>query len=123
MKGYVALTTVLVIIPLLLLTGVDSVYKNLTTLITGRMNYDYQILKTNTESCLEEAIYKTKRSSNYTGEFSLGNGSWSCIVTVSNDTTPGIKIISIESSDTNNIRFSIIKSLNTNVNPFEVSTI
>lgn len=124
MKGYVALTTVLVMIPLLLLTGIDSVYNNLTSLIVGRMNYDYQILKTNTESCLEESIYRIKRSSNYTGQFEISMETFSCTVTIENKIgSDGIKIIRIESRDNNGINIDITKELNSNTDPFELRSI
>lgn len=119
MKGYVALTTILVILPLLLLAGVDSVYKNLTSLIVGKMNYDYQILKTDGETCLEESVYRIKRSVNYVGTFTMAQEDWSCEVNVTNkEATPGVKIINIVISDINNIKISSIKELDTNENPF-----
>ncbi len=124
MKGYVALTTVLIIIPLLLLTGVDSVYKSLTTVITSRMNYDYQILKTNKETCIEETIYRVKRSVDYTGEFTLAIDDWSCISTVTNVVgEPGIKEIFMELTDSNGTVINVNKELNTNINPFELSNL
>ena len=124
MKGYVALTTVLIMIPLLLLTGIDSVYNNLTTLIVGRMNYDNQILRINAETCLEESVYRIKRSSNYTGQFSITMETWSCTVTVTNkDGEPGIKTIDVLALDGNNIKVHLSKQLNTNSNPFELSNI
>lgn len=124
MKGYVALTTLLVILPLLLLTGIDSIYKNLTSLSVSKMNYDYQILKSNKETCLEETVYRIKRSANYTGDFTLTMDDWSCLSTVSNNVgEPGIKTIHMELSDENNIEISVTKELNTNTNPFELRNI
>ena len=121
-KGYIALTTVLVILPLLLITGIDSLYKNTTSLIVGKMNYDYQILRSNSETCLEEAVYKIKRGGTYTGTFTLSMDNWSCDVVVSDKVGfPGIKIIEINSSDSNSVKFSTTKELNINVDPFEIS--
>lgn len=120
--GYIALTTVLVILPLLLITGIDSLYKNTTSLIVGKMNYDYQILKGNSETCLEEAVYKIKRGGTYTGTFNISMDNWSCSVIVSNKVgSPGIKVIDISSSDINDIKFSTTKELNINTEPFEIS--
>jgi len=124
MKGYIALTTVLVILPLLLLAGMNSLYKSTTTLIVAKMSYDYGILKSNSETCLEEAVYKIKRGSAYTGTFNLLGDSWSCTVTITNkDGFTGVKIIDILSSDENGTLYKTIKELNTNTDPFEISNI
>lgn len=127
LKGYVALTTVLVMIPLLLLTGIDSIYNNLTSLIVGKMNYDYQILESNGETCLEESVYRIKWGLDYTGEFTIDMGDWTCVSTVTNkdpDLEPGVKIIEMVISDTqNNIQRTVIKELNSNTNPFELSNV
>ncbi len=124
MKGYVALTTVLVMIPILLLTGISSVYNNITSLIIGKMNYDYQILGINAETCLEESVYRIRWNVDYTGEFTLAMDDWTCISTVSNKIDePGIKIIEMELSDSNNIQKFVSKELNSNTNPFELSNI
>lgn len=121
-KGYIALTTVLVILPLLLVTGIDSLYKNTTSLIVGKMNYDYQILRSNSETCLEEAVYKIKRGGTYTGTFNISMGNWSCNVIVSDKVGfSGIKVINISSSDINDVKFSTTKELNINSEPFEIS--
>jgi len=127
LKGYVALTTVLVMIPLLLLTGINAIYSNLTSLIVGKMNYDYQILETNMETCLEESVYKIKWEVDYTGAFTIDMGDWSCTSTVTNKDPilePGIKIIEIEITDSvNNIQRNVSKELNSNTNPFELKNI
>lgn len=124
MKGYVALTTVLVMLPLLLLTGIDSLYKNLSTLVVGKMNYDYQILDSNTETCLEEAVYIIKRNPTYVDTFTVAMDNWSCEIQVANKTGfPGVKIIDIQASDSNGIYISTSKELNTNTDPFEISNI
>ena len=124
MKGYVALTTVLIILPLLLLTGLDSLYSNMTTLIVGKMTYDSQILESNSETCLEEAVYIIKRNFSYTGVSNLSMGNWSCEIEVYDKVdNPGIKVIMIEAYDDNGIYTNIEKELNINVDPFEISNI
>lgn len=122
MKGYVALTTVLVMLPLLLLTGISSLYGNISSLIVGKMNYDYEILRTNSETCLEEAVYRIKRSHSFTGSFDIAMDNWSCTVTIGDKAgSPGIKTINILTSDTNGITITNNKELNINVDPFEIS--
>lgn len=124
MKGYVALTTVIIIIPLLLLTGIDTLYKNMTTLIVGKMNYDAQILRNNSESCLEETVYRLKRNRTYIGDFTISLENINCEISITDKTdNPGIKIISIQASDTSDIYITIEKELNTNTDPFEISNI
>jgi hypothetical protein len=121
-KGYVALTTVLVILPLLLITGINSVYSNLTTLIVGKMNYDYELLKLNGETCLEESVYKLKWNPNFTGTITVDIDDWYCISEITNKTgEPGIKIIDMSLSDLNDIDINIIKEVNTNTNPYELT--
>ena len=123
-RGYVALTTVLVVLPLLLLTGIDSVYRNMTTLITGKMTYDSQILKSNTETCLEETVYLIKRDYSYTGVSTLSMSNWTCNIEVYDKMdNPGVKIIKIEATDENGIYSSTEKELNINTDPFEISNI
>ncbi len=124
MKGYVALTTVLVMLPLLLLTGITSLYGNISTLIVGKMNYDYEILRSNSETCLEEAVYRIRRGETYVGEFDVSMDNWICNVTVTNkDGFPGIKIIHILATDDNGISLKNDTELNTNTDPFEISNI
>jgi hypothetical protein len=127
LKGYVALTTVLVMLPLLLLTGLNTLYNSITDLIIGKMNYDYQILDTALDSCLEETVYRIKWEVDYTGEFVMDMIDYSCTSTVSNKDPilePGIKIVEIEVTDPiNSIERSITKELNSNINPFELKNI
>ncbi len=124
MKGYIALTTVLIILPLLLLSGIDSLYKNMTTLIVGKMNYDAQILKSNTETCLEEAVYIIKRNPSFADTLTVSLDNWTCTVLVSDKGgSPGVKIIDIQASDSNGIYINTLKELDTNADPFEVSNI
>lgn len=124
MKGYVALTTILIIVPLLLLTGMDSVYRSLTTVLVGKMNYDYQILKIDGESCLEESVYRVKRNHNLTGNVQIPSGEVICDVNISNKAgVSGVKIIDITATDSNGIKIFVKKELNTNTNPFELINI
>lgn len=124
MKGYIALTTVLIILPLLLLSGIDSLYKSMTTLIVGKMNYDAQILESNTETCLEEAVYIIKRNPIFADTLTVSLDNWNCTILVSDKVGfPGIKIIDIQATDSNGIYINTSKELNTNADPFEISNI
>lgn len=122
--GYIALTTVLVILPLLLLTGIDSIYTNISLLISGKMQYDYNNLEINAESCLEESVYKIKKNRAFTGPLTITRDEWNCTSQISDKVDNlGVKIIEIIAVDNNQnyVRFS--KELNTNTDPFEISNI
>ncbi len=123
-KGYIALTTVLIILPLLLLTGIDSVYKNITLLLTGKMTYDHNILEINAETCLEESVYKIKKNRTYAGVLTITQTEWSCTATISDKSgEAGVKLIEITASDKGDNVVTIFKQLNTNTDPFGISNI
>lgn len=122
--GYIALTTVLVILPLLLLSGIDTIYTNISLLISGKMQYDYNILEINAESCLEESVYKIKKNRIYTGSFTITRTDWNCTSTISDKVgSLGFKIIKITAVDQNGNHVKISKELNVNTDPFEISNI
>jgi len=124
MKGYVALTAVLVMIPLLLITGIELVYRNITLLSIGKFNYDWQILKIHSQTCLEESIYNISLDNDYIGEFIITEEYWSCtsnITDVSGEITQ--KIIDLEVSNTEGVSISLQKKIDTSYDPFELSNI
>jgi len=122
--GYIALTTVLVILPLLLLSGINTIYTNITLLITGKMQYDYNILEINAESCLEESVYKIKKNRAFTGTFTITRTDWNCTSVISDKPDNfGVKIIQITAVDQNENHVKMTKELNTNTDPFEISNI
>lgn len=122
--GYIALTTVLVILPLLLLSGIDAIYTNITLLISGKMQYDYNILEINAETCLEESVYKIKKNRSFTGTFNITRTDWNCTSEISDKIDHfGFKIIQIVAVDQNENHVKISKELNTNTDPFEISNI
>ena len=123
-KGYVALTAVLVMIPLLLLTGIELVYRNITLLNIGGINYDWQILKTYSQTCLEESLYKISLDTNYEGEFDIIGEDWSCTANISNIIEEiGVKTILLEVSDPEGTSVTLRKEINTNSDPFSLSNI
>lgn len=124
MRGYIALTTVIILIPLLLLTGIDSLYNNISFLVVGKMNYDYQSLETNSQSCLEEVIYRIKRARTFTGVIKLEEDEWECNTTVTDkEGEDGVKIIDMLATDNNGITIHHRKELNINTDPFELRNI
>lgn len=123
-KGYVALTAVLVMIPLLLLTGMELLYKNITLLSIAKVNYDWQVLTTYSETCLEESMYKLVLDESYTGEFSITQEDWACTANITNIVgEDGFKLITMETSNPEGINISIQKKVDTNCDPFKLYNI
>lgn len=123
MRGYIALTTILIIVPLLLLMGINSLYSNITNLSVSKINFDAERLRINSDTCLEEAIYKIKRNRSFVGNLEIIEDDWSCTTNIiDKQGESGVKIISIVTVD-GNVKVIVKKELNTNTNPFELSYI
>ncbi len=123
-NGYIALTTVLVIIPLLLATGVDLAYRSITNAIVSKLEFDHNMLEVNAESCLEESVRKIKFNILFEGTLIVEQTTWTCNSVISNKPgVSGVKIINIQASDGNQNVVLLEKELNTNTDPFEISNI
>lgn len=123
-KGYIALTTVLIVLPILLLSGIDLIYKNISLIITSKMTYDSNLLQINAETCLEESVYKIKRDYLFTGVFSMTQTGWSCETIIADKVgEPGVKLMSITAIDDFDNYVNIQKELNISTDPFEISNI
>lgn len=124
MKGYIALTTVLIVVPLLLLTGINTLYQNITYLSVSKMDYDYQLLKITSESCLEETVYYIKRNPLFVGDYVVSIGDAQCDINIQNKVGyPGIKTLYLDAQDNTGSKVTFTKELNTNSNPFEIVNI
>ena len=123
-NGYIALTTVLVIIPLLLATGVDLAYRSITNAIVSKLEFDHNMLEVNAESCLEESVRKIKFNILFEGTLIVEQTTWTCNSVITNKPgVSGVKIINIQASDENENVVLLNKELNTNTDPFEISNI
>lgn len=123
MRGYIALTTILIIVPLLLLTGINSLYSNITNLSISKINFDAQRLRINSDTCLEEAIYKIKRNKSFVGDLEIIKSDWSCSTNIiDKQGENGVKIITIVTID-GNVQVTVKKQLDTNSDPFDLSYI
>ena len=123
-NGYIALTTVLVIIPLLLATGIDLAYRSITNAIVSKLEFDHNMLEVNAESCLEESVRKIKFNILFEGTLIVEQTTWTCNSVISNKPgVSGVKIINIQASDGNQNVVLLNKELNTNTDPFEISNI
>jgi hypothetical protein len=123
-NGYIALTTVLVIIPLLLATGIDLAYRSITNALVSKLEFDHNMLEVNAESCLEESVRKIKFNILFEGTLIVEQPTWTCHSVISNKPgVSGVKIINIQASDENENVVLLNKELNTNTDPFEISNI
>ncbi|HHX99576.1 TPA: hypothetical protein GX533_02795 [Candidatus Dojkabacteria bacterium] len=123
-NGYIALTTVLVIIPLLLATGIDLAYRSITNALVSKLEFDHNMLEVNAESCLEESVRKIKFNILFEGTLIVEQPTWTCNSVISNKPgVSGVKIINIQASDGNQNVVLLNKELNTNTDPFEISNI
>jgi hypothetical protein len=123
-NGYIALTTVLVIIPLLLATGIDLAYRSITNAIVSKLEFDHNMLEVNAESCLEESVRKIKFNILFEGTLVINQPTWTCNSVISNKPgVSGVKTINIQASDENENVVLLNKELNTNTDPFEISNI
>ena len=123
-NGYIALTTVLVIIPLLLATGIDLAYRSITNALVSKLEFDHNMLEVNAESCLEESVRKIKFNILFEGTLIVEQPTWTCNSVISNKPgVSGVKIINIQASDENENVVLLNKELNTNTDPFEISNI
>ena len=123
-NGYIALTTVLVIIPLLLATGIDLAYRSITNALVSKLEFDHNMLEVNAESCLEESVRKIKFNILFEGTLVINQPTWTCNSVISNKPgVSGVKIINIQASDENENVVLLNKELNTNTDPFEISNI
>lgn len=123
-KGYIALTTVLVIIPLLLATGVNLAYRSITAALVGKLEYNHNMLEINAESCLEETVRKVKFNTLFEGTIVIQQPTWECNSTVTKKVgVNGIKILNILAKDENQNVVLLNKELNINTDPFEISNI
>jgi hypothetical protein len=123
-NGYIALTTVLVIIPLLLATGIDLAYRSITNAIVSKLEFDHNMLEVNAESCLEESVRKIKFNILFEGTLVINQPTWTCNSVITNKPgVSGVKIINIQASDENENVVLLNKELNTNTDPFEISNI
>lgn len=123
-KGYIALTTVLVIIPLLLATGVNLAYKSITAALVGKLEFNHNMLEVNAESCLEETVRKIKFNTLFEGTMIMEQPSWQCSSIVTNKRgVSGVKVLNIQAQDENQNVVLLNKELNINTDPFEISNI
>ena len=123
-KGYVALTVVLMLTPLLLSIGINAIYRNISIYRTEKITFDHNLLEINAETCLEESVVKIKREPTFTGVYIVTQPTWSCESNILDKTgETGIKLIDIKATDNNGNFVSLKKQLNISTDPFEISNI
>ena len=119
-NGYIALTTVLILIPILLMTGIALIYSNISLLVSTQSLYASALSNTQYSTCLEESILKVKRNHTFTGTSNLTFTNFSCTSVISdyqgNTNTKKIDI-TITSGIYTNVRTQIV---DISVSPFIV---
>lgn len=119
-KGYVALLLIIIIIPVLVMGGIELLYSNIDTLKAAKNLSDAEKLNFDLRSCTEEAIKRVKTNLTFTGQIDFSINTTICSVTVSNDTNPSIKILNTK-TNSENLYKSEIKKLDTSKSPYELT--
>jgi len=123
MKASISLTTVLVIGSMLLLSSIVLIVSSLDLLESTTAYSNFKIARINSNTCLEEALFKIKANHTYTGsnQISVNNGLCNYTVTNQNgDTTK--KIISISGS-LNKTNYTSTKFADTTQLPISLITL
>lgn len=110
-KGSIALTAVIAMSSILLLAGITLV---LTSIDFARSTKSYENTfraQLNTNSCLEEALYRLGTNRQYTGSISVSDDGNSCSATVTtNAQNPNYKDVAITSTvdvQVNNVTYQV----------------
>lgn len=119
-SGVVALTTLLVMATVLVVTGISVVYLSIDSAAVSRNYLNLNRAKSNVQSCLDEALLRITLNRNYLGSGTVTIDGASCTYTVTNHSTnSNYKVINIDSLfEANNYKdvFTVDKS----VTPLEI---
>ncbi len=115
----VALTTVVLLSGILLVTAVAIVISNLDISMAIKNVESFNIAKLNTFSCIEESIYKLKFEPTFTGNIVVNDLNDSCTAVVSNDANPNYKTIT-STSNTDGTNYTTTITVDISMNPFEI---
>jgi hypothetical protein len=118
-KAAVALTTLIVVSSMLLLSGVTLMMINIDLAHSNKSVNSNMINRINADSCLEEGLLRLSNDPSYTGTFSLTFEDGNCNGTISNDTIPNTKIILID-SDFDGYTYHKEEKVNMSTNPISL---
>lgn len=119
-KGYIALTMILILVPALVLTGITLMSSNINLLVSSKSITNISLLKVKSTTCLEEALFRLNRNPALSGELTYNFSSDLCIVNITNETDPNIRKLTIEISDSG-YTYHLEKYVDISQNPFIVS--
>lgn len=119
-KGLIALTTLLIMSTVLVISGISVVYLSIDSAGVSRNYVNLNHAKSNIQSCLDEALLRITLNRNYTGSGSVVVGGITCTYNVTNHATNlNYKEISVSSSFEIN-HFSKVFIVDKSKTPIEV---
>ncbi len=119
-KGYIALTMILILVPALVLTGITLMSSNINLLVSSKSIVNNSLLRVKTTTCLEEALFRLNRNPALTGEMTVNLADDQCIVNITNDVDPNIRNITIN-IESSGYFYQLDKYVDISQNPFIVS--
>ena len=119
-KGIVALTTLLIMSTVLIVSGISVVYLSIDSAAVSRNYVNLNHAKSNIQSCLDEALLRITLNRGYTGTANVIIDGTSCTFTVSNHpTNTNYKDVLVSSSFEVNY-FSKSFTVDKSVSPIQV---
>lgn len=97
-KGGISLTVIVILSGILLLAGITIVLSSIDLLSIVSLADNNATLKNNSRTCLEESMYRLKFNIVYEDSFNIPLDQGDCTADVTDDSTPGIKIITVTST-------------------------
>jgi len=97
-KAAIALTTVIVISAILLLSGTTIVLINIDLARATKSSNATILNRLRSKGCFEEVLIRLKNDSSFTGDVDLAYDSYTCTASVSNNANPQLKDILVSST-------------------------
>lgn len=120
-RGYIALTIVIILIPVMMMGGVELLYNNIDFMKSAKSLSDSEKLSFSLRSCTEESIQRIKKNPLFTGQLLYTINGFACDVTITNNATnPAIKIIDSK-VNSGILNKREIKNLDTSKSPYELT--
>lgn len=119
-EGNIALTTVLVLMAILVISGTTMLMGSLDMARIANDYRDTKTLELYASSCLEEGLRKLSIDTGYTGSFEFDQNDLACDIAIATETgNPSVKIISISATVKNFYYFTSAR-VNITTNPISV---
>lgn len=105
-KGNVALTAVVVIGFMLLVTGTSVIILSMDLSIATKHFENGSKARLNTRTCFEEAMRALSDDDSFTGDLEYTYDGVSCTATVTDDTDPNVKVVTVTSTATSDVDYT-----------------